>query len=62
MPSPQPAKRDSGSPSRRRGRVESRPDVPPAPPPPARRTERSSPARETLADEQTGDRRATGLR
>eukprot|EP00969_Alexandrium_andersonii_P092928 4101996-Alexandrium_andersonii.AAC.1 len=45
MPSPQPAKRDSRSPSRRRGRAEPRADIPPVPLPPARRAERASPAR-----------------
>eukprot|EP00969_Alexandrium_andersonii_P271398 11995441-Alexandrium_andersonii.AAC.1 len=62
MPSPQPAKRGSRSPSRRRGRTDARAELPPVPPPPARRNARSPAGKPAPADEETEDRHGGGLR
>eukprot|EP00969_Alexandrium_andersonii_P024765 1081283-Alexandrium_andersonii.AAC.1 len=60
MPSPPPARKDSRSPSRRRGR-DAKPELPPTPPPPARRGARTQEGREQQREIEA-DRQQEGLR
>eukprot|EP00969_Alexandrium_andersonii_P152306 6735389-Alexandrium_andersonii.AAC.1 len=62
MPSPPPARRDSRSPSRRRGRAEARSELPPVPPPPVRRGARPQPAQPAPVTETVDDHHRGGLR